>query len=558
MSNNYEEYGYDENRSEKKATFRRRLIIIILIMLAIILFLFLLKGCTKKEKQNEKTNIDYESTLVEAGKRYFELNPDKKPVLEGTCEDIELQALIDREFVKSKDFEKCNVVTTYVRVCRLENGKLHYYPWLVCSDKNSEEEYKVAQVGSLNDVITDKSVISFRYMPQVLTEAKQELGKEEELWKDEIEYTSYKTLATTTYYRYKDKLYKWNVKDKKYYTSNGEKTNVNDVSEYYTSAPSSYYTERESGATAYKWFTTSSKKVYAVDKNGTKVYSHTQIEGYPNNEGGICVEYQTRTVTGTSEPKHYYVCAKSKNSLVYKYQLHKCGTAPDADLVYELDNFWTCGSGSEEDLLNGKVSSSSVTCKTYSNWQNSETSCDTSLDTCRKINPYCYYTWYRLEDGGNRTYYPSGSSSASGVNIYYVSAPVDGAVKDESTGTTAYKWFNSTSRVTDYLAVSPSSDATKTGDVKETDWSSYSTSNPKVNDGRERTIESRVKIKLQEILGITDANWKDLAVEYLSLEDMIHTCQLNKYEVNTLEDIQNNGELKYKLQMLIRNKKESK
>ena len=59
-------------------------------------------------------------------------------------------------------------------------------------------------------------------------------------------------------------------------------------------------------------------------------------------------------------------------------------------------------------------------------------------------------------------------------------------------------------------------------------------------------------------MGITDANWKDLAVEYLSLEDMIHTCQLNKYEVNTLEDIQNNGELKYKLQMLIRNKKESK
>ena len=53
MSNNYEEYGYDESRSEKKATFRRRLIIIILIMLAIILFLFLLKGCTKKEKQNE-------------------------------------------------------------------------------------------------------------------------------------------------------------------------------------------------------------------------------------------------------------------------------------------------------------------------------------------------------------------------------------------------------------------------------------------------------------------------------------------------------------------------
>ncbi len=559
MSNNYEEYGYENNRSEKSATFRRRLLIIILIVVAIILFLFLLKGCTKKgNKPDNKVAVDYESTLLEAGKRYFDLNPNKKPTLEGTCEDIELQALIDRELVKSKDFEKCNVITSYVRVCKLENGKLHYYPWLTCSDKNSESEYKVAQVGTLNNVIADKSVITFRYMPQVLADAKQELGPEEELWKDEITYNSYKTLATTTYYRYKDILYRWNVKDKRYYTSNGEKTNAADVYEYYTSTPNSNYTERDSGATAYKWYTTSSKKVYAVDKNGTKVYSDTAIEGYPHNEGGVCIEYQTRTVTGTSQPKHYYVCAKSKNSLVYKYQLHKCGTSPDADLAYEIDNFWTCGSGSEEDLLNGKVNSSSTTCKTYSNWQNSEKSCDTSLDTCRRINPHCYYTWYKLESDGDRKYYPSGSSSASGENVYYTSAPVSGAVKDESSSATAYKWFNSTSRVTDYLAVAPSGDATKTGESRETEWTSYSTNNPQTNDGRDRTIESKVKIKLQEIKGMTDASWKDLATEYLSLDEMIHTCQLNKYDVNTLEDIQNNGELKYKLQMLIRNKKESK
>ena len=126
------------------------------------------------------------------------------------------------------------------------------------------------------------------------------------------------------------------------------------------------------------------------------------------------------------------------------------------------------------------------------------------------------------------------------------------------TKTYAYKWYNSTTRLSDYAAVAPSSDATKTSDSKWSDWTSYSTKNPKTNDGRNREIESRIKIKLQEILGMTDESWKDLTTNYMTSEEMIKVLKDNNYKVETLEDIQNNGELKYKVQMSIRNKKENK
>ncbi len=559
MSNNYEDYGYDYNQNEKNATLRRRILIVVLIVLAIILLLVLIKGCDGKKNSKIDNEFDYEKTLVTAGKKYFSDNELKYPKVEGTCEEIELQGLIDRGYVNSKDFEKCNSLSTYVKVCRLEDKSLHYHPWLVCSDKNSEEEYATANIGTLKDVINDESVITFKYQPLFMTKSTENLGDVEEVWKDEIKYVSYKTLDTITYYRYRDELFKWNYKDKKYYTSQGEKSNADDVNEYYPSSPNSNYTERDNETMVYKWFTTESKKIYAVDSNGTKVYSHTAISGYPYNEGGVCVEYQTRTVTGTHRPKHYWVCAKSKNSTVKTYQLYACGGAPNTELVYEIDNFWTCGSGSEEDILNGKVSSSSVTCNTYSAWKFSETSCDEKLDTCRKIQPYCVYTWYKLEENAEKKYYPSGSSNASSERIYYASAPINGASKDESTRVVGYKWYNSTTKVTsDYLATAPSSDATKTNDSKWSDWSDYSTKNPSINDGRNRNIETRIKIKLQEIKGITEGDWKNLTDKFLSLDEMINILNINNYKVNSLEDIHNNGELKYKIQMLIRNKKESK
>ena len=72
-----------------------------------------------------------------------------------------------------------------------------------------------------------------------------------------------------------------------------------------------------------------------------------------------------------------------------------------------------------------------------------------------------------------------------------------------------------------------------------------------------KQIETKTKIKLQEIKGTTDSSWEDLSTTYVSEEEMINIYKQNKYNVNSLEDINNNGELKYDIKMIIRNKKEA-
>ena len=270
MSNNYETYGYENNNYQKRSSLLKRLLIILLVIVSIILVLFLIKRCSNPTTRikPQVVKFDYETHLVEAGKKYFENNYDKYPKEIGKCEEIELQGLIDRNLLNASDYSKCNTSRTYVKVCMLENKSYHYSPWLVCSDESSNETYEVEKVGSLVDVKADKTMVNFKFIPQVLVSGQTIYGNEEEIWKDEIKYTSYKTLASTEYYRYKDELFIWKITDKKYYTRSGEKTNANDVKEYYLTSPDSNYKVKDEGVTGYKWFTTSSKKTYASDSNG--------------------------------------------------------------------------------------------------------------------------------------------------------------------------------------------------------------------------------------------------------------------------------------------------
>ena len=383
------------------------------------------------------------------------------------------------------------------------------------------------------------------------------------MWKDEIKYTSYKTIATTKYYRYRDQLFTWKISDKTYYTSTGEKKNASDVKEYYTLSPNNNYNLSSDKTTeAYKWFTTTGgTKTYALNSKGEKIYSQTKINDYVYADGGIKVEYQTRKQTGGgSNPYHFYVCGKYSTSTVKKYQLGvKCGEDPeDPQLAYTFEEFYSCSKGDRDSIESDRVKKGDK-CYTYGEWKLSMDSCDVSKPTCRKINPLYYYHWYKLT-GGTKSYYPSGSSSASGEKVYYTSAPVDGATKDSSTKATAYKWYKATEKeTTEYTAVAPKgySDAKRTNKSKWGSWTEYSTKNPKVSDGRNRQIETKTKIKLQEIKGTTDSSWEDLSTTYVTEEEMINIYKQNKYNVNSLQDINNNGELKYDIKMIIRNKKEA-
>lgn len=554
MSNNYDDYGYEDSNKESSGL-GRKILVIILVLVAIILIVFLLKKCTGNTEEKPKTEFNYETALLDAGKLFYENNIDLYPTEAGECGQVELETLIEKGLVASDKFSACNTATTYVKVCKLENGSMHYVPWLTCTDKNSESEYDEFKEGTLADLVTDSSMIKFEFLPQALKTGGTTLGKVEELWKSDIKYTAYKTLSTTTNYRYKDLLYIWNIEVKKYYTSSGEKSSAKDVNEYYKTSPSSEYNLHDSQATAYKWFTTNSTKTYYM-KNGAKAYSATPVEGYPYNEGGVIVTmYQTRTITETFNAKLYHECRPTKNSTTVKYQQLACGSGDDPDYKVETNSFYSCASSSSDSVIGNKVEKG-TTCKKYSNWSTATNKECTVGELCRSASATFYY-WYKLEDSGVKKYYPSGSTSASGEKVYYTSAPVEGASRDESTKDTVYKWYKATSaQSSDYSAVAPSEGATKIEEnSKWSSWSSWSTKNPKVNDGRTRKIESKEKIKLQQILGTTEDSWEDLSDKYVTEEEMINIFKSKNYNVNSLKDINNNGELKYKIKMYIRNKK---
>lgn len=560
MSNKYDDYGYEDNYNNGSNV--KRIFIAILVVVAIVLVIFLLKGCLNtggKKPTPDPVGFDYENTLLNAGKKFYENNSDLYPVAIGECGQVELQTLIDKGLVNPTEFATCNASTTYVRVCVLEDGRKQFTPWLTCTDKNSDSEYADFVEGTINDIVTDKSLIKFTFLPQGLKAAGQNLGKVEEIWKDEIKYASYKTLATNKYYRYKDKLYIWNIEIKKYYTSKGEQSSSKNVKEYYVTQPNSNYPKKDNKATAYKWFTTTSEKVYALGPNGSKDSSAYPIDGYPYNDGGVEVtRYRTRTVTGTYDPTLYYQCAVSKGSTFAKNQKVPCGQGSDPELVYEVKRFYACVDGSSTSVLDNIVAAGTK-CKKYSAWGKETPKACTPSDTCQKLTAI-FYHWYKLEESAEKTYYPSGLTDVTKEKVYYTEAPIKGAQKDVSTKATAYKWYNSTDgQTSEYLAVAPDDqpNATKTDQSKWSDWSSWRKTKPTATDGRTRTIESKTKIKLQEIKGTTEEGWEDLSTTYVTEDEMITIFNNKGYKVNTLGDITNNGEIRYKVKMLIRNKKEA-
>lgn len=569
MSNNYEDYGYEEE-TKRSSGLGKKLLIVLLVVLAIILIILMVKGCDNTE--SGKKGFDYEKVLLEAGKKYFENNRDEMPEFAGECKQVELDALVAKGLVDPSKFSKCNSATSYVRVCILENKTKQYTPWLVCTDKESDSEYKPLTEGTLSDVVADSTYVEFKFLPQVINTTGN-LGKVETLWKDEITYSSYKTVSSTKYYRYRDETFKWDVKAKKYYTSTGDVTDNSKVKEYYVSSPKSGYDLKDSKTEeAYKWYVASGEKVYAVNDKGVKEYSPNPITKTVNGKkvtynnydsGKIVTMYRTRTKESTYVPYKYYACKTSADGTKVVFQYNTpCGQGSNKSYTYTKEIVYSCAdpSNSSALVLENRVANSGVKCTKYSEWSGATTkACTGDIDVCQSVT-VTFYNWYYLnEEGGTRKYYPSNATTAAGESVYYKDAPVKGAIKDTSTKATAYKWYKEYSYTTDYLAVAPKNviSAKKASAGKWTEFTSWSTTNPKVSDGRNRVIETRTKIKLQQYLNSADAGWTDLSSEYISKEDMFTLFQSKNYDVKSLEDINNNGDIKYLVKMYVRNKKEA-
>ena len=564
MARNYDDYGYEDGYKSGGGSLIRKILIILMVVVAILLIIYLLKGCSKKPKKPiidpDVVKFDYEAELLKAGKDYFSSNQEELPISAGQCSIVELETLLSKNLVNADKFGSCNVNTTYVKVCKLENLTLHYTPWLTCVDKNSDSEYGTLSEGTSSQIVADKTYLEFKFMPQESTKEGQILGKVEELWKDDIKYDSYKTLASTKYYRFRDKLYIWKLTNRNYYTSSGVKHNASAVSEYYTSSPNANYTKKDNRATAYKWYKSkSTREYYKID--GVKAPSPVAVGEYTIKDpyGYDATRYRTRTVTGTYSPIKYYGCSTSSSSNIIKYQTVKCGTGSTPEYKFTRETFYSCATEGSLVKTSPHVSSG-ATCKKYSAWSGLSTvKCDTKkTDICESYTITFYY-WYKIVNEV-RSYYPSGSTKASGEKVYFTSEPFKGAIRDKKTKATAYKWYNENVTYSSGYSATPPKGYTltsKTSDYAWSNWSDWSKKNPKINDGRDRTIETKTKIKLQEIQGTTSSSWNNLSTDYVTEEELISTFKAKGYKVSTLEDIINNGQIRYQIKLLLRNKKES-
>ena len=53
---------------------------------------------------------------------------------------------------------------------------------------------------------------------------------------------------------------------------------------------------------------------------------------------------------------------------------------------------------------------------------------------------------------------------------------------------------------------------------------------------------------------MASTDWTDLSVDYMSEDQMIRVFQNKGYNIGTLKDINNNGEIRYQMKLLVRNK----
>lgn len=557
---NYEEERKDEDPD--RSDFIKKLIIGLgIIILIIIIILLLLRSCTNSNN-NENQKINLEDTLLQAAKSYYKDLDGELPTTKATCGKVTSNVLQTLEYIGS-DFDECDKENTYVKVCLLESGKYQYIPVLSCeSTKTNFEDFKD---GNETNLIEDKTDVEFLFKASYIDSASAKYGKVEELWKDEITYKNYKTLATTNYYRYRDKEYKW-ILQKRYYYPN-DVTTSSDVTTYYVDYPANNYINKTGQTTAYRYYTLTNK-VYAP--NGYDGYATTAPAGYPyydENESIAYVYYKTREWVEQGKPNKIaptkmYICTNPNVPGNEFYSYDECSTNANVKynegytvtkkVIYTCDAGVTTTSQSSScySCLKGSLNSTSTSCGYYTEFgKATSTPCDTKKKDICQTETYVMKRWYKA----TITYY--GNTSPTGQVPYYKKAPVAGAIKDESTGKTVYKWYKlvESGSTQTYSAVAPTEDAVKTADYQWGNWSKYSKTAPEKIKGS-REIETKVKVKLQQLLDNGSSSKIEISSEYLTEDELIKKLQAKGFKVYTLSDVYLNGEINLDIKLRYRNR----
>lgn len=509
--------SYYRERGEEKNWPKLVLMILGAIIIALIIFL-LIKGCTSNNNQNG----DVERDLLEAGKEYYKTDVTLLPQATGECDSVTLGTLLEEKLITyPENYSDCNNDKTYVKVCKLESGSYHYLPVLQCGSTLADDNFGSWTDGTENDLVVDKSDVRFTFKGEKQEISENSLGKEETSWLDELSGVNYQTIRSTKYYRYRDLMWKWQTTSKEYYSK--------DNSVYHATAPDSNYKNADGTTTGWKWYTTVSDGTTKWQKTSNPIENKAEVLAYicyngqlkksstPCGEGWISYKEEDGYVCATKEfVKSSSACSKLGSDW------KKYGTQ------YSCDNSTVVKEGTV----------CSKTCPAGSVLNSSKTECG------------------KMVQSTTRKYYPSGSATASGEKNYYLSAPVSGAIKDTATTTNVSRYYKTITNVTDkYYATSPLSGATKVGSGIWSNWTDYTTVQPKAY-ANTREIQTRTKVVFKRVNNSNNLEkWVAITDEYLTETELIAKYKSLGYEITTLEDIEKANDLRYQVKLEYRNRK---
>lgn len=585
MNENYEDYEdvkdideneeYEEDNKEEQDKIKKRILLIVLIIIGIIIIILLLRRCGRG---NETGEFDYEKTLLQAGKEYYEYNENEIPKSKSSCTTVSLSKLVADGLLNPDKYEDCDGDKTYVKVCLLSNGKVHYVPILKCDSIDSDNLYADWKEGKLDDIKPDETDVKFAYLGQALKkDSNVTYGDVQELWygEENIKYSNYKTLEKTTYYRYRDQVFRWLSEIRLYYPNNSTTPN----GAFYIASPADGYTNKDNEQLGYKWY----KLLAGGTKEYCEGYHYQAPSGCPNADktDGYVISSQSRTFTKTADVSTYsakkiYMCVEESykprldagdtKDIVFSHEYNPCGSSNNAEPThnYEYRTYYACQAGGTEvaqgtmcyACTKDNLRPDNSACGIYGEWKYSGEKCTGLSDVCVNLkNPIYYYKWYK--ESGIRSYYPSGSTTASGEKNYYISSPGSEYIQDDATKAKVWNWYNKTTSITEeYYATAPSSGATRSDQSKWLDWSDWNTVPVQsLGNAGVRNIQTRVRMKIQEIKNVKDSSYENIMKDYTEdVNVLIKAFKDKGYEVNTLEDIALNGELKYLVKLYVRNK----
>ena len=453
--NNY--YGsYEEN--ERKNPIIKFIIIGVALILIIALIFLLTRSCESKSIND---------VLLDASKKYYEQNKDSLPSARGECNTITLSYLINENMIaNAEQFNSCDDTVTSVKVCKLDSGAYHYTPVISCGTKEDTVfgDYKE---GKESDLVADSSDVRFKFLGEV-----------------------------------------YSSKEKQYYPNN--LTDASKVVELYTASPAGEYTYKsEAVKDAAKWY----KEVSTTSYWNNGGYSSVAPAGYPTQgKEGTPITKVSLTAPATAsyrtinQTKLYRTRVSLKSEVRYDCQVpgdptkfitnSKIPCAARTDSYTGLKaRYEVCG---DQKVENG----AGCPATEWSAW--STTACTTTdALECESKTGYTYTdrTWQWYVSGSHRSYYPSGSASATGEKTYYTSVPAAGYVKDTTTVTTAYKFY-----------------------------------------------------KLVDSDKGTEGEWIKLSENYMESEELLTAFKEKGFEVKTLNEIEKNKEIRYSLQLEYANK----